>query len=194
MERVEEYLEAIFDIQNAEKRLVKTNDLSKKLDIKPSSVTEMLSKLSEMKYVEYQPYYGVYLTEKGEEYAWKIKRYHRIFETFFKDFLEIEEDEAHKLSCELEHHVNDAVAEKVCGVIASSDCEICEECNFNIHRLSEAEAGTYEVIFSPASAVKMGVTPGTFLELKDNGAVSIDGEEYQISPKVSSKIIVEGTD
>ncbi|MFP3945673.1 MAG: iron dependent repressor, metal binding and dimerization domain protein [Archaeoglobaceae archaeon] len=192
MERVEDYLEAIYDIQTAEKRMVKTNDLSKKLNIRPSSVTEMLSKLSEMNYVEYQPYYGVYLTEEGEKYASKIKRYHRIFETFFKDFLEIDEEEAFKLSCELEHHVNDAVAEKVCGVIASSDCEICEECNFNIHRLSEVGPGTYEVIFSPASAVKIGISPGTIVELNDSGAVNIDGEEYQINPKVSSKIIVEG--
>lgn len=192
MERVEDYLEAIYDIQNSENRMVKTNDLSKKLNLSPSSVTEMLSKLNEMKYVEYQPYYGVYLTEKGEEHAWKIKRYHTIFETFFKDFLEIDGDEAYKLSCEIEHHINDAVAEKVCGVIASSDCEICEECNFDIHLLSEAEAGTYEVIFSPASAVKIGLRPGKIVELKDNGAVSVDGEEYQVSPKISSKIVVEG--
>jgi len=191
VERIEEYLEAIYDIQNREKRKVKTSDLAKKLNVKPSSVTEMLLKLSEMNYIDYQPYYGAFLTEKGEEVAKRIKRYHRIFETFFRDFLKIEEEEAHKLSCELEHHVTDEVAEKVCGVIASESCEICEECDFRISRLSDAKPGMYEVIISPSVAIEVGISPGTVLEVRNDGSVDIMGENFQISPKIASKIILE---
>jgi DtxR family Mn-dependent transcriptional regulator len=191
VERVEEYLEAIYDIQKAQKRIVKTSDLAKKLNVKPASVTEMLLKLSERNYIEYQPYYGVFLTEKGEEVARRIKRYHRIFETFFKDFLKIDEAEAHRLSCELEHHVTDEVAEKVCGVIASESCKICEECEFKIYRLSEAEPGIYEVMFSPVIATEMGLFPGSILKVNDDGSISIAGEDFQLSTKLSSKIIIE---
>jgi DtxR family Mn-dependent transcriptional regulator len=191
VERVEEYLEAIYDIQTKERRIVKTSDLAKKLDVKPSSVTEMLLKLSEMGYIDYQPYYGVFLSEKGEVLAKRIKRYHRIFETFFRDFLKIEENEAHRLSCELEHHVTDEVAEKVCGVIASESCKICEECDFRISRLSEAEPGKYEVIISPTAASGIGIVPGAILEVKEDGSVDIKGEAYLLSEKISSKVILE---
>ncbi len=190
MERVEEYLEAIYDIQMGEKRVVKTNDLAKKLNVKPSSVTEMLAKLSEKGYIEYQPYYGAVLTQKGEELAKRIKRYHKIFETFFSDFLGIDSEEAHKLSCELEHHVTDEVAEKVCEIIANT-CKICESCDFGLVRLDEAKAGKYEVIATPASTSSLGIIPGKIITVKENGVVEVDGEDLMISQKLASRIFLE---
>lgn len=191
VERVEEYLEAIYDIQTGEKRVVKTNDLAKKLNVKPSSVTEMLLKLSEKGYIEYQPYYGAVLTQKGEEIAKRIKRYHKIFETFFKDFLGIDGEEAHRLSCELEHHVTEEVAEKVCEIIASDACQICEQCDFRLVRLDEAETGKYEVVASPASTSALGILPGKVITVKENGIVEVDGEDLMISQKLASKIFLE---
>jgi DtxR family Mn-dependent transcriptional regulator len=190
VERVEEYLEAIYDIQKMEKRVAKTNDLARKLNVKPSSVTEMLLKLSEKGYVEYQPYYGVVLTEKGKEVAKRIKRYYRIFETFFRDFLKIDTEEAHRLSCELEHHVTDEVVEKICEVIATN-CEICDECGYKIVRLSEAEPGSYEVIASPVSVSSVGILPGKTLKVKESGFIEVGREDVRLSPKISSKIILE---
>jgi DtxR family Mn-dependent transcriptional regulator len=190
VERVEEYLEAIYDIQKAEKKVVKTNDLAKKLKVKPSSVTEMLLKLSEKGYVEYQPYYGAVLTEKGEEVAKRVKRYFRIFEIFFRDFLGIDGKEAHRLSCELEHHVTDRVAGKVCEIIASEACMICEKCEHQIIRLSKAKPGSYEIIASPVSTSSMGVLPGKVLKVRKNGSVEVAGKELKLSTKLSSKIIL----
>jgi DtxR family Mn-dependent transcriptional regulator len=190
VERIEEYLEAIYDIQTSEKRIVKTNDLAKKLNVRPSSVTEMLLKLSEKGYIEYQPYHGAVLTQKGEEVAKRIKKYHRIFETFFKDFLGIDSEEAHRLSCELEHHVTDEVAEKVCRIIASS-CSICEKCDFGIVRLDVAEEGMYEVVASPASMHALGILPGKVIAVKGEGVVEVDGEELRISQKLTSKVFLE---
>ncbi|MEM2086874.1 MAG: metal-dependent transcriptional regulator, partial [Archaeoglobaceae archaeon] len=46
VERAEEYLEAIYDLQKNGK-VAKTGDLAKILKVKPASVTEMLSKLKE---------------------------------------------------------------------------------------------------------------------------------------------------
>ncbi|MFP4559402.1 MAG: iron dependent repressor, metal binding and dimerization domain protein [Archaeoglobaceae archaeon] len=190
LKRIEDYLEAIYDIQTDEQRMVKTGELSERFEIKPSSTTEMLSKLSEMDYLEYKPYYGVYLTEKGEEIARKIKKYHHLFETFFKNFLQIEEDKASELSCELEHYVDDRIAEKICAIVASS-CDLCEECPFEVYRLSEAKPGTYKVILSPSSAGKIGITNGATLEVNSDNSVRVDGEDFLVSPKVASKIVLE---
>lgn len=72
MERVEEYLEAIYDLQKKGK-VAKTGEIAKILKVKPASVTEMLIKLKERGYVDYSPYKGVVLTKSGEEIAEKLK-------------------------------------------------------------------------------------------------------------------------
>ena len=189
MERIEEYLEAIYDIQTEKKRAAKTSDLAKKLEVRPSSVTEMLSKLSERGYVEYRPYRGAVLTRKGEEVAKRIKRYHRIFEEFFSNFLGIEGSEAHRLSCELEHHVTDEIVRRVCEVIASS-CSLCESCEFNIVRLSEAKPGRYVVIACPAVAASMGIVPDKEIIVGEE-SVEVDGEQILVSERLAAKVILE---
>ena len=189
MERVEEYLEAIYDIQEIEKRVAKTSDLAKKLNIKPSSVTEMLAKLSDKGYIEYQPYYGATLTQKGEEVAKRIKKYYRIFIKFFRDFLGVDEGEAKKLSCELEHHVSDEIVEKICKLI-STECDICEECNYETRKLSEIKSGKYRVIIAPKGIEKMGIKPGKIIEVKEK-YIEVDGEKFDVSEKLKSKVLVE---
>jgi len=189
VERIEEYLEAIYDIQMEKKRAAKTSDLAKKLEVRPSSVTEMLLKLSERGYVEYRPYRGAVLTRKGEEVAKRIKRYHRIFEEFFSGFLGIEGSEAHRLSCELEHHVTDEIARKVCEIIASR-CNICENCEFNMVSLSEAKPGRYLVVACPAVAESFGVVPDKKVIVREKG-IEVDGEQIMVSEKLAAKIILE---
>jgi len=85
MERVEEYLETILDIQK-EGKVAKTKEIADRLNIKPSSVTEMLNKLSEMGYIEYQPYKGATLTKKGYIVAARIKRNYQYSRNFLKNF------------------------------------------------------------------------------------------------------------
>jgi len=189
-ERVEEYLEAILDIQEKEKRAARTSDLAKILNVKPSSVTEMLLKLSKMGYVEYKPYHGATLTEKGKEIAMKIKRYHMIFEMFFKDFLGIDKDKAHKLSCELEHHVNEEIVAKICMIIAK-ECKICDKCNFEYTSLIDATPDVYEVVICPSALKMVGIKPGISIVVKDKCVIDVNGEELVISPDIAKKTIVK---
>ncbi len=193
VERVEEYLEAIYDVQTEKMRAVKTSDLAKKLSVRPSSVTEMLTKLSSRGYIEYRPYRGAVLTKKGEEIAKRIKRYHHIFEEFFSGFLGLEESIAHRLSCELEHHVNDEITRKVCEVIASS-CNICESCEFSVTKLSDAKPGRYVVVICPASAEMSGIAPDKDVVVKEGGRIEVGGEPMAISKKLARRIILEKTD
>lgn len=73
MERIEEYLEAIYDIQEETSKVAKTGELAKILNVKPSSVTEMLIKLRDMGYVDYQPYKGAKLTRKGKSLQGELR-------------------------------------------------------------------------------------------------------------------------
>ncbi len=187
LRRVEDYLEAIYDIQKKERRVARTTDLAKKLEVRPSSVTEMLTKLSEMGYVEYTPYRGAVLTRKGEEVACRIRKYHGIFETFFKSFLGVEEEEARRLSCEIEHYVSEEVALKICALIAS-ECEMCENCRLKLVKLSEAEPGTYRVVVSPLS---LGIRPEDVLKVVGKSKVELNGEILEISERYASLVLLE---
>ncbi|MFN3383999.1 MAG: metal-dependent transcriptional regulator [Archaeoglobaceae archaeon] len=144
MERVEEYLEAIYDLQKKGK-VAKTGDLAKILSVKPASVTEMLLKLKEKGYVDYNPYRGVILTKSGEEIAERIKRHYTIALNFFR-VIGIEEEVAKRLGCELEHHMSEEVAERLAEILESRICELCVK---DVKRLSCVGDGIYTVVSSP---------------------------------------------
>ncbi len=63
----ENYLKAVFHLQQETDNGVSTSSLSEHLNTKAASVTEMLKKLADKKLVDYQKYYGVQLTETGKE-------------------------------------------------------------------------------------------------------------------------------
>ena len=85
-ESEEDYLKALYHLQK-ESDEVTTNSIAEFLEMKPSSVTEMLKKLSEKNYIKYQKYKGSSLSKKGRVIALKIIRKHRLWETFLVDKL-----------------------------------------------------------------------------------------------------------
>ncbi|WP_456468607.1 metal-dependent transcriptional regulator [Archaeoglobus sp.] len=188
MERIEEYLEAIYDIQENERRIAKTGDLANILNVKPSSVTEMLIKLRDLGYVDYQPYKGAKLTRKGEEVAKKIKKYYLALLAFFRNFLEIDEEMASKLSCELEHHINEETFIRICQVIAG-ECEVCDTCVHEFLKLSEVADGEYVVVISPASLANVGITPGTKIRVVDENVETEKGV-FKIDERLKKFVIL----
>jgi len=169
VERVEEYLEAIYDLQKKGK-VAKTGDLAKILSVKPASVTEMLLKLKEKGYVDYNPYRGVILTKSGEEIAERIKRHYTIASNFFR-VMGIEDEVAKKLGCELEHHMNDEIAKKLAEILESKICRLCVK---DTKRLSCVGDGVYTVISSPGKP-----RCGEKVVVEKGVAKTLDGEEIQ---------------
>ncbi len=82
---------------------VNTLDIAKALDVKPSSVTSMLVKLSEKGWLKYEKYQGVELTESGNNRALEIIRKHRLWEYFLHHVLSIERENVHHIAEQLEH-------------------------------------------------------------------------------------------
>ncbi len=82
---------------------VNTNDLAGKMNIKPSSVTDMIKKLDQKKLVNYQKYKGVKLTDEGTKLALKVIRKHRLWEVFLQEKLGFSWDEVHEIAEQLEH-------------------------------------------------------------------------------------------
>lgn len=109
----ENYLKAIYKLQEQFKGSVNTNAIAEKLTTKPASVTDMLKKLSEKKLINYVKYQGVSLTEEGEKIAVSIVRKHRLWEYFLVKKLNFGWDEVHDLAEELEHINSDELVERL---------------------------------------------------------------------------------
>lgn len=90
----------IFEGQTKE---VGVNKLAEKLDVKPATVSDMVRKLKEKSFVNYQKYGKISLTKRGEKEGMMVIRRHRLWETFLFKKLDFSWDEVHVLAEELEH-------------------------------------------------------------------------------------------
>jgi len=99
----ENYLKAIYSIGLSNSKNVNTTLISKKLETKPSSVTDMIKKLADKEFINYEKYKGVSLTQKGKKVAVKIVRRHRLWEVFLVNKLNYNWDEVHEMAEQLEH-------------------------------------------------------------------------------------------
>jgi Mn-dependent DtxR family transcriptional regulator len=75
------------------------------MNVSPPSVTKMLQKLDEKKYLEYEKYHGINLTNKGKQVADTIRRKHSTLLEFF-EVLNIGRGIANQDTEGLEHHLN----------------------------------------------------------------------------------------
>ncbi|MDX1651623.1 MAG: metal-dependent transcriptional regulator [Brumimicrobium sp.] len=99
----ENYIKAIFALQEETSAPVSTNDLADKMETKASSVTDMVKKLAEKSLISYKKYKGCELTAEGERTALKTIRKHRLWETFLVEKLKFGWDEVHEVAEQLEH-------------------------------------------------------------------------------------------
>ena len=100
----EDYLEIISELVDL-KGYATTLDISRYMNVSPPSVTNMLQKLDESGYLEYEKYHGINLTEKGKQTANTIRQKHGILLDFF-EILGVGIDIANQDIEGIEHHLN----------------------------------------------------------------------------------------
>ena len=98
----EDYLKAIYSLSDIDNG-ASTNALANHLDMKASSITDMLKKLSDKGWVNYEKYKGASLNVEGKIIALNIVRKHRLWETFLVNKLNFKWDEVHEIAEQLEH-------------------------------------------------------------------------------------------
>ncbi len=99
----ENYLKAIFHLGSEGTQEVSTNAIARDIKTQPSSVTDMMQRLSEKGLVNYRKYKGVSLTDLGRDTALSIIRKHRLWEVFLVEKLNFSWDEVHDVAEQLEH-------------------------------------------------------------------------------------------
>jgi DtxR family Mn-dependent transcriptional regulator len=108
---LEDYLEAIFRIIE-EKQAVKPKDIAKRLRVSNSSVTGALRSLAEKELINYAPYDVISLTPTGKTAAKDVARRHEVLRDFFIKVLAVEEAEADRAACQMEHSITKVILER----------------------------------------------------------------------------------
>jgi len=113
----EDYLKAIYHKTTADAPVVSTTLLAEEMGAKPSSVTDMVQRLSEKSLVIYRKYKGVKLSDTGNTKALSIIRKHRLWEVFLVNKLHFSWDQVHDIAEQLEHIQSEALTDRLASFL-----------------------------------------------------------------------------
>ena len=108
---IEDYLVTIYRLEEAF-GVARTTIIAKELNVKPGTVSKIISKLELKGLVERTKYRGVKLTEEGRRIAEKIVWKHRIIERFLHDYVGLDPIKAHDYA-HLMEHLPDEIIERI---------------------------------------------------------------------------------
>ena len=112
----EDYIRAIYllEIKQGE---VKSKELAGYLQVRKSSVSEMVSKLKEAGMLNCEKYSRLSLTKKARELAEKLTFKHRVIEAFLTNVLRRNKNEVHNEAHRLEHAFSDESIKRIYALI-----------------------------------------------------------------------------
>ncbi|BDC35996.1 MAG: metal-dependent transcriptional regulator [Candidatus Methanoliparum thermophilum] len=113
--RSEDYLEAIFNIQK-EKKYARVKDISSYLNVRPSSVVEMLKRLNDNRLVTYRRHEYVVLTPAGEKIGRIINDRHITIREFL-EMINVPRRIADLDACIIEHELHLETIEQIKNLV-----------------------------------------------------------------------------
>lgn len=113
--RTEDYIEAIFDL-SSERGYTRVKDIALNLNVKPASVSEMMSKLHKEGYIVYEKRLFVALTDKGKQLALDVRRRREILIKFLSS-IGVPSEVAEKDSCVIEHVMDPITVEQLSNFV-----------------------------------------------------------------------------
>jgi len=135
----DQYLKAIYLIQETENGPASTGDVADSLDVSPASANEMIGKLEERGLAEHEKYKGVTLTDDGIVRARDALQNYCIIERFLVEVLEVEEFRAE--ARQLESVIDETVAERLDTIIdREPQCPDCFDAEDDVCALLEVPA------------------------------------------------------
>lgn len=129
---LEEYIKTMYVLKKQTGE-IRVTDIATKMDVSKASVNKAVKNLKEEKMLDYETYGKIELTPKGENHAKKILEAYDISVLFFKDVLNLEENEAIKnadsLKCAISDSAFNSLARYVHNALGLSDLN----CNYDIN-------------------------------------------------------------
>jgi len=109
---LEDYLETIYLLQKTSP-VVRVKDIAKKYNVKASSVTPAMKRLSEAGLIDYQQREYIVLTKEGEKLASRVYSKHELLFAFFNKILKVNKTTAYKDACLIEHNLSPETYKKL---------------------------------------------------------------------------------
>ncbi len=144
MNTADQYLKAIYLVQQIEDGPASTGTVAEQLDVSPASANEMIGKLESRGMCNHEKYNGVDLTEEGIGRAREALQQYCIIERFLLEVLEVESFRAE--ATQLEPVIDETVAERLDTIINRApqcpDCFAHEDdvCSLLAHEHDLADA------------------------------------------------------
>ncbi len=110
-DRMEDYLEVIYELIQ-QKGYATAVDISESLNVSSPSVTKMLQRLNESRYLRYERYRGISLTQEGIAMAENIHEKHSLLVEFLK-MIGVDENIANIDAEGIEHHLHSETLKKL---------------------------------------------------------------------------------
>jgi DtxR family transcriptional regulator, Mn-dependent transcriptional regulator len=193
-EQMEEYLETIYDLEGKD-GAAKTTAIAKCMKIAPATVTEAIKNLSEKGFVQYEPYRGVTLTEKGQNIADMIKRKHRLLEVFLSNVLHINQEKIHEEACKMEHTISAETENALCRMLdAPAHCphgSPISPCNKEVGSCTECDLEQDSGISSTLRDRK--IVPITDLAPEQKGLIAFIRGDCKVVQRLSDLGLTLGT-
>ncbi|MBI3790087.1 MAG: metal-dependent transcriptional regulator [Gemmatimonadetes bacterium] len=114
---MEDYLKAIYALEELTDLPATTSDIAERLDIAPPSVSGMLRRLATRKLIRHERYRGVSLTPAGRKAALKTLRRHRVIEAYLASVLGFSWDTVHAEAERLEHAASDELIDRMAAAL-----------------------------------------------------------------------------
>lgn len=110
---MQDYLKVVCTASEWSTEPITTTALAARLNIAPSSVSEMMRRLAAMGLVHHRPYEAIQLTEEGRRMGLAMMRRHRLIETYLVEELGYTWDEVHDEAEVLEHAISDKMLDRM---------------------------------------------------------------------------------
>jgi Mn-dependent DtxR family transcriptional regulator len=138
MNTADQYLKAIYLLQEMEDGPAATGALADMLDVSPASANEMIGKLEDRELAEHEKYKGVRLTDEGIARARDALQTYCIIERFLANVLEVEDFRGEARA--LEAVIDDTVADRLDTIInRNPNCPDCFDAETDACRELEVE-------------------------------------------------------
>jgi DtxR family Mn-dependent transcriptional regulator len=208
---VENYLKAVFNAREWSDEPVTVGALATRLGLSPSSVSELVRKLTERGLLSHARYGAIELTPQGQRIALAMVRKHRLIETFLVDYLGYTWDEVHEEAEILEHAVSDTFIDRLAGrlgepehdphgdPIPRSDGTLPDDDQLRLDTVAlGVRARVARVSDSDPELLRqldnLGITIGTTLTVnhRDAGTIAVEhnGESIPLTPTTADAIRV----
>ncbi|DAC52473.1 MAG TPA: metal-dependent transcriptional regulator [Candidatus Poseidoniaceae archaeon] len=207
----DEYLEMMYQFYEKDPDArVRTGDLAEALRVTPASTTEMVQRLASKGYLEYIPYKGSTLTDKGLVYGKKMKRRHRLAEVLLQH-LPFDGNQ-HATACRLEHAIDDDLEVALTiyfnnpqidpsgTPIPSMSEDIESRVNTsiqdfkNLNQLSQGESSTIKMIVAGKSDIhflnNLNIAVGAEIKSIEQGSYQVADMTVQLSKEIADRIII----